>query len=50
MLSDGVIAVPSVQLVAAIPRESVVELAGLTLPPPSSTVQLIKTPATGLLN
>src|SRR6266576_2571504 len=50
MLSVGVMTVPSVQLVVAMPLAFVVELPGLTLPPPSSTVQPIETPATGLLN
>src|SRR3989442_6993971 len=49
VLSVGVIAVPSVQLVEAIPPASVVDVRGLTVPPPSSTDQLTVTPATGLL-
>src|SRR2546429_86432 len=49
VLSVGVIAVPSVQLVEAMPLVLVVEVSGLTEPPPSSTDQLTVTPATGLL-
>src|SRR5256885_2966214 len=49
VLSVGVIDVPSVQLVEAMPLEFVLELSGLTEPPPSSTDQLMVTPATGLL-
>src|SRR6266566_10061980 len=49
VLSVGVIAVPSVQLVEAMPLVLVVEVSGLTEPPPSSTDQLMVTPATGLL-
>src|SRR6184192_2586731 len=49
VLSVGVIAVPSVQLVDAMPPVLVVEVSGLTEPPPSSTDQLTVTPATGLL-
>src|SRR5690242_2679804 len=47
--SVGLIAVPSVQFVVAIPVELVIELVGLTEPPPFSTVQLMVTPWTGLL-
>ena len=50
VLSVGVIPVPSVQLVDAMPLEFVLELSGLTEPPPSTTDQLIVTPATGLLS
>ena len=50
MLSVGVMTVPSVQLVVAIPLAFVVELEGFTDPAPSDTAQLIDTPATGLLN
>src|SRR5437879_6199181 len=50
VLSLGVIAVPSVQLVDAMPLEFVLELSGLTEPPPSTTDQLMVTPATGLLS
>src|ERR1041385_6725470 len=49
VLSVGVIVVPSVQLVDAMPLVLVVEVSGLTEPPPSSTDQLMVTPATGLL-
>jgi hypothetical protein len=49
VLSIGVIAVPSVQLVDAMPLALVVEVSGLTEPPPSSTDQLTVTPDTGLL-
>src|SRR5256885_4190 len=49
VLSVGVIDVPSVQLVEAMPLEFVLELSGLTEPPPSRTDQLMVTPATGLL-
>src|SRR5574341_906796 len=49
-LSGGVIAVPSVQLVVAMPLASVSELSGFTEPPPSSTAQLIWTLGTGLSN
>src|SRR5437879_2793894 len=41
VLSVGVIPVPSVQLVDAMPLEFVLELSGLTEPPPSTTDQLI---------
>src|SRR5439155_20447657 len=50
VLSVGVIPVPNVQLVDAMPLEFVLELSGLTEPPPSTTDQLIVTPATGLLS
>src|SRR5690242_18731908 len=50
VLSVGVIAVPSVQFVDAMPLELVVDVSGLTEPPPSSTDQLMVTPATGLLS
>src|SRR5437764_629928 len=50
VLSLGVIAVPTVQLVDAMPLEFVLELSGLTEPPPSTTDQLMVTPATGLLS
>src|SRR5205807_2646100 len=50
VLSIGVIAVPSVQLVDAMPLELVLEVSGLTEPPPSTTDQLTVTPATGLLS
>src|SRR5574341_1559239 len=49
-LSVGVIAVPSVQPVVAMPLASVSELSGFTEPPPSSTAQVIGTLGTGLLN
>src|SRR5205823_1412274 len=42
--------VPSVQLVDAMPLEFVLELSGLTEPPPSTTDQLMVTPATELLS
>src|SRR5438128_1878213 len=50
VVSVGVIAVPSVQFVDAMPLELVVEVSGLTEPPPPSTDQLMVTPATGLLS
>src|SRR5690349_20296840 len=47
--SVGLVAVPNVQVVVAIPFEPVTELTGFTDPPPLSTAQLIVTPCTGLL-
>ena len=50
VLSVGVIRVPSVQLVDAMPLVFEVVIAGFTDPPPSTTDHEICTPATGLLN
>src|SRR5690242_3218243 len=50
VLSVGLIAVPNVQLVDAIPLAFVTDETGFTDPPPSRTDQLIVTPATGLLS
>src|SRR5690348_2272579 len=49
VLSVGLIAVPSVQLVLATPLALVVDDVGFTDPPPSITDQEIVTPETGLL-
>jgi hypothetical protein len=50
VLSIGLIRVPSVQLVVAIPLAFVTDVAGFTPPPPSDTTQLMLTPDTALLN
>ncbi len=49
VLSVGLMAVPSVQLMLATPLALDTEVGALTDPPPSITTQLIVTPGTGLL-
>src|SRR6266516_1400498 len=50
VLSVGLMRVPSVQLIEAIPLAFVTDVGALTEPPPSDTTQLTVTPDTGLLN
>src|SRR5205809_4239309 len=50
VLSVGLMRVPSVPLIAAIPLAFVTDVGALTEPPPSDTTQLTVTPDTGLLN
>ena len=49
VLSVGVTVVPRVHEVAAIPCALVVEVSGETEPPPVTTLQVMSTPAAGLL-
>ena len=50
VLSVGVTLLPNVQLVVAIPEVFVVDVGGLTVPPPPVTAHVTETPDTGLFS